>query len=697
MSTKELPVLQFGSFRRYPTKKTEQEFRDDVEVCNRCVSGVCCVNQDAIALTSFDIFRLAAFFDMSPARFMLLFTQDKFGEGDDETFRRHWISKPDSSVVTWLRRRANSPSSPCIFLKYIRDVDGTPRRVCGVHDARPLSCREYYFAHCKTRGTGELAALLAEGFEKVRDGEITEEMVDAQLERFGEHDFGTSGLTQNTEYGFWVEMKCALNMHQANHDGSNSYSISDYQDPIDEKVNRVLSTKYLRSEESYGLRPRDEQLMPYSSGLSFAGSLEYKRILGIAQESPSTDLFRRTNYPYYVNIRTAMPGVKHSDFFATIPASRINEFLKSLPDVSLFTQHPRIEVRSIALRDVCAAVLRAYNYLIQFASHVATLEPILESEPPGTFELELFKMAVDTETSFHSFLSKNEHLNAVKRHAAARAIAMIEQEAAAATTDSDVFYCFKCISVFHETILKLPPSLKRRVTQISRDLESRLQKNKLGLYLDVVNPINARRLAGKRLDSNSALSAWSAWYGTALDVHFASRAGFKRLGVSAFYERAVNELEKLPFRRGYAACLFDVIKYLALSMSANHRRSYNKMPFKNAADRLASYSMQLFDWQKTQSQPINDSGALADFLIAQKDLGRGYAEETLGSITREILDRQLADGSWNSNLPGHEMPDDQAEFLEQMCGPTWTCMNALRVTKNDLVNPANARLRRSFI
>src|SRR6202521_5426706 len=259
MSGRNLPVLNFEPFRKYPTKRLEQEISDSGEVCNHCVSGVCCLNQDAIALSSFDIFRLAAFFDMSPATFMVTFTQDKFGNGDDENFRRDWNLDPNSSVVTWLRRRTNSPSSPCIFLKYVRDPDGTPRRICGVHDGRPLSCREYYFIHCKARGTGELASLLAEGFEKVRDGEITEDMVDAELARFGAHEFETSTLAKNMEYGFWVEMKCVLNMYHANVEGSNSYNMADYQDPIDEKLNRVLSAKYLRSEESYGMKPRDEQ------------------------------------------------------------------------------------------------------------------------------------------------------------------------------------------------------------------------------------------------------------------------------------------------------------------------------------------------------------------------------------------------------------------------------------------------------
>src|SRR5947209_8281371 len=165
MFSKELPVLNFASFRKYPTKREKQEFTDDRQVCKSCLSGVCCSNQDAIALTSFDIFRLSAFFNMSPADFMLTFTQDEF-DGEDAGYRRKINDDPKSSVLTWLRRRANFWASPCIFLKYVRDPQGTPRRICSVHDARPLSCREFYFDTCKTRGTGELASLLAEGYEK---------------------------------------------------------------------------------------------------------------------------------------------------------------------------------------------------------------------------------------------------------------------------------------------------------------------------------------------------------------------------------------------------------------------------------------------------------------------------------------------------------------------------------------------------
>lgn len=696
MGTKELPVLNFGSFRKYPTKLTEQQFEDEIRVCHSCVSGVCCVNQDAIALSSFDIFRLAAFFDISPAQFMLIFTQDKFGDGDNAEFRRYWNAKPDSSVVTWLRRRANSPSSPCIFLKYIRDAEGMPRRICSVHDARPLSCREYYFAHCKTRGTGELAALLAEGFEQVRDGEITEDRVDGELARFGDHDFATSSLAENMEYGYWVEMKCVLRMDEANAEGSNSYDISEYQDPIDEKLNRVLSSKYLRSEESYGRKPRDEQLMPYTSGLGFADSSERERILRIAGKPPSTELFNRRNYPHYVGLRTLMPGVHRSELFPRIPEAEINGFIGSLPDVQVFPNHSQPEVRAIGLGKVCAAVLKAYNYVLGLASHTAALEPILESEPPGTIELEFFRMLVDFETSWHPFLAKNPHLEKMKLHTATRAIEMIAGQLETASTDRDIFESFKSVAPFYETTSKLPVKLRARVEAIKASIDGRLGKDQPELYFDLNNPIAERRNARKRLDVKSAYNAWAAWYSIIDDVRFASLAGFAKLDLSGFYKKAVRELEQLEFRNSYSICLFDTIKYLARSMTANYRICYRDS-FKQSADRLASYANRFLDWQTAQRAPMEDCEVLADFAVAQRHLGRSLCgDEYIGSIIYRILDLQLGDGSWKTNLSGKEAPDDQAEFLEQMYRPTSSCINALRLTRNELLNPANNELRKAM-
>src|SRR5262249_18256073 len=171
-----------------------------------------CSSEDPIYLTSFDVFRLAAFFDMSLADFMVNFTQERFGDPESDAMRAAYINDPKSSIVTYLRRRHNSRTSPCMFLKYVRDEEGLSRRICSVYDARPLSCREYYAHHCRMRVTGELAAMQAEGFEKLRDGEITETMIDAALAGFGNHDPQAATLSRNMEYFFWIEMKRALNM-----------------------------------------------------------------------------------------------------------------------------------------------------------------------------------------------------------------------------------------------------------------------------------------------------------------------------------------------------------------------------------------------------------------------------------------------------------------------------------------------------
>ena len=693
MSRRELPVLDFKAFRRYPTKLEDQQFSNEREVCHHCLSGACCVNQDAIALSAFDLLRLAAFFDIPLAKFMLIFTQDRFGDGDDEQFRQGWNNDPNSSVMTWLRRRTSSPWSPCIFLKYVREPDGTPRRTCSVHDGRPLSCREYYYTHCKSRGTGELASLLAEGFEKMRDGEITEETVDQELVRFGAHDFKESTLAQNMEYGFWVEMKCAINMDQANVEGSNSYDIADYQDPIDEKLNRVLSAKYLRSEEGYGLKPRDEQLMPYTSGLSFSWSAEHARIMKIAQTPPSSNLFARGNYPHYVGMRTLVPKVKHADLFPVIPEGEINGFLHSLPQVALFPDHPLADVRSTTLHDLYAAVLKAYDYLLRFASHVATLEPILESDPPGTIETELYRMFAEFETSLNPYLARNPYIEIAKRHMAKAAVDLLEQQTNEATDPENVFWCFKSLCTLNSSST-LPRELRARIRAISKTIHERLQKGEPHLYRSSDNPVEARRFSGKRLDPREAGKAWSLLYGQVVDIRYAALAAVERVDLPSFYRRVVADLERLPFRKSYASCLFDTIRYLSQSMSFNHRIAYQEMAYQDVADRLASYSLRLFNWQ-TESQGENpELEVIADFVTSvHKGLGLGYDhDETFGLVICRILCSQLGDGSWNTNLRGTEAPDDQAEYLQTLFRTTWACINALRPMRSDVLTPANARL-----
>jgi len=563
-----------------------------------------------------------------------------------------------------------------------------------VHDARPLSCREYYFVHCKARGTGELASLLAEGFEKVRDGEITEDMVDAELERFSGHNLENSTLARNMEYGFWVEMKCVLNMDQANVEGSNSYKSADYQDPIDEKLNRVLSAKYLRSEESYGWKPRDEQLMPYTSGLSFAGSPEYRRIMEIVKTPPSSGLFELGNYPHYVGLRTMVPSVKHSDFFPPIPALEINTFLKSVPRIPLFPNHTLAEVRSINLHDSYSAVLKAYNYLLRFMSHIASLEPILESDPPGTIETDLFKLLIKFENSVHPYLANNPYLEPVKHHMGNLAAKLLGEKLAVATSTQHVFDCLRSLTVLQQTNCVFPGDLQKQLDNLAKDVNARLQKDKIEIYISAENPVETRRAVGKRLGLATAYQAWCEWYGQVLDMRYAALAGFDHVSLPTFYLQAVEDLEKLPLRKSYASCLFDIIKYLSESMTNNNRISPTDFAYKGSADRLASYGLRLFNWQESWGAENDDLESIADFLVAvYKNLGLSLGQdENYGLITHRILASQLADGSWKTDLRGEDAPNDQAEFLETMYRATFACINALRPTKNDVMNPANVAL-----
>lgn len=687
MAHKELPILRFKPFRKYPTKQNEQRFADDGQVCYACVSGACCTNQDAIALTSFDIFRLSAFFNLSPAEFMLNFTQDGFA-GEPRARRSEWNNDPESSVVTWLRRRENFAASPCIFLKYIRDPDGTPHRICSIHDARPLSCREYYFSHCKRRGTGELAALLAEGFEKVRDGEISEAMVDAQLARFAGRDLAAAPIAEHFEYSFWVEMKCALHLEQANVEGSKSYEMADYQDPIEEKLNRIISSKYLRYEESYGLAPHDEQLMPYTSGLSFANSPEYERIMKLVRTPPASGLFRLRNFPYYMGIRTLMPGVRPATVFATIPATESNAFLKEIPRISLFPNHENAEVREIKLRDLYAATLKALNHLIRFASHIVALEPILETEPPGTIERQLLSELAGFTSALNSAIADNPYLQPVIEHLAEISVRLLEEEL---TGGVELFDCCSSLHTLQRVKAGLSATLRRRLDAVQNTASAKLRRSGLRRNLNVENPIAARRLAGKSLSASNAPQAWSEWYGQMLAVRYAGLAGYENLNLAAYYRQSLDDLEKVPFRKGYALNLLDAARYLASSLTDFNQIAYRDLPDKPTADRLAAYAINLFNRLQQSGEAMDDVEMLAGFLRAiYKGLGLSYNHDrNFGLIVHRLLASQLPDGSWHTNPLPEEIAGTQGEFLERMYRITCACALGLTPLRNDLLNAGN--------
>src|SRR5690606_10731345 len=123
-------------------------------------------------------------------------------------------------------------------LKYVRETDGTPRRVCSVHPARPLACREYYHDTCRTRWTGEIAVIHAHGYEQIRDGAITPQLVHSQqalvAQRLKENPDSAPDLLARS---FWTEMDRALNAEACNEDGSAGYDLREWQDPLALKLN----------------------------------------------------------------------------------------------------------------------------------------------------------------------------------------------------------------------------------------------------------------------------------------------------------------------------------------------------------------------------------------------------------------------------------------------------------------------------
>lgn len=676
MSGRALPVLNFSPFRKYPTKLAQQEFDDDRQVCGSCLSGVCCSSEDPIYLTSFDIFRLAAFFDLTPAEFLLKFTQERFDGEDSERERRPWIEDPESSKVTYLRRRGSTPQSPCIFLKYIRDKDGTPRRICSVHDARPLSCREFYFNDCKTRQTGELAALLAEGYEKVRDGEITKEMADTQLSRFGEYDPASASASGSMEYAFWFEMKRVLNMERANVEGSRSYDAAEYQDPIDEKLNRVLSAKYLRFEEYYGAEPNSEQLMPYTSGLGFANSAERARIIKLVRTPPSEGFYAPGDYSFYFGLRTMVPGVRAAEVFPVVPDPEIEALLDSVPPDVLFPGHDAPEVRAITRRDVYASMLKGINHLIRFSSHLASTGNILEDEPPGVLELELLEIFAVLETSPDMYAVIDPYLNPVKLYAATLGIGLIEEVAASAKRPAEVFALHRRLCSVEAVVKTLPRGLVRRFGAVAETVRRKLRKDRLCDYVLLQNPVAARQAAGKRL---TAREAWAAWERSALDVGYATRAGFRGLDAPRYYLGAVKELEMIPFRRSYAARLCLVAVNLARGMGFDKRAARAGGPYRDIAARLASYRAKLFKWMEQQPGHENTSvETLAGFASSVFNMTSYEHDPYFGLIVRRLLDSQLPDNSWVTDpLPANaEMC--QGDYLHSLYRITWAYVDGLR-------------------
>ena len=686
MGNRELPVINFGRFRKYPTRLDKQEYSNERRVCGDCLSGVCCSTEGPIYLTSFDVFRLATYMGMNAAEFLLKFTQDKFGGEDSDETRRPWIEDPNSSIVTYLRRRENTPSSPCIFFRYAREEDGTPRGVCSVHEGRPLACREFYFDGCKTRVTGELASLLAEGFEKIRDGEITREMADAHLARLNEAPAADIG--HSMEYAFWVEIKRALNMDEADREGSNSYRMKNFQYPIAEKLNRLLSSKHLRFEEYYGAKPRDEQLMPYNGGVGMEHSAEYYRIMRVRNRRPSTDLFKLGSYPYRIGVRTLVPGVNHPDVFPVIPRQEEMDFLESIPPTPLFPAHDSPEVRTVTLRLVYGAILRGLNHLIRFSSRVVALGEGLE-DTPGEYEAGLLAMIAGLRTSLNPYLADNPYIEPVKNHMANVTIGLIEERLAGTTSQKDLFVEFKRLCGFQAVAPALSADLRKRFEDVSRVIRERLLTESLDFYVRSGNPVEKRSAEGKPLNARGALAAWR---NQVEDLHCAAAANFSNVDLAAFYRQSVSDLKAIPFRASYGIELCNIVLALSNSMSFHNTIACQETPYRDSADRLAVYAARLFTFLDERS--YLDCESLAGFSIAaHKGLGLSYNHNpNLGVIVHKLLESQLPDGSWNTNPPLNEMPESQEDYLYGAYRFTWACVDGLRPLQTDVLNKDNAAL-----
>lgn len=690
MNGRKLPILEFARFRLYPTKHDQQTFSDERQVCANCLAGACCSSEHPIALRSFDVLRLAAFFSMTPASFLLSFTQERFRDEESDQMRGRFINDLNCSIVTYLRRRENSPTSPCIFLKYVSDHAGTPRRICSVHEARPLACREFYFDTCKKRLTGELAALLAEGYEKVRDGEITEALADAHLSGCGDGDLQSKTLAQELEQSFWVEMKRAANVGRANNEGANSYDMAGYQDPIEQKMNRLLSKKHRRLEKRLGPKLRDE-LMAYASGPSFAGSDEYQRIMTILHTRPSNGLFASGNYKPYTGVRTLFPGVKPSEIFATIPDEEISLFIKALPRVRLFPDHDMFEVRAITLGEVYGAVLRGYNHLIRFAGYLAAMGDVIEEARPGEFECQMLAMIAGFQTSLNPFIAKNPYFRPLKHWLAERTLKMMEADLAAADSPAELFDILRSLSGVQSAVPTLARRLRARFNALSTAIHARLQKNRLDLCVRLDNPMIARLAAGKRLNSKRA---WVTWGDQLLDMRCAAIAGFHGVDLTGVYEQSVSDLEKIHFRKCYGLDLYKIVHLLARGMSFDNTVAYQKMIYKTAADRLAAYAVRLFNWMEETSYKNHDCEIIAGFSSAiYRGLGHSYNRDpSFGLITYRILKAQSADGSWKANPVLEDAPGTQTDYLYMMCGATRACVDALRPMRTDVIDTDNASL-----
>src|ERR1041384_8196162 len=678
MNRRELPVLGLP-FRKYPTKLDRQSYDDERRVCSDCLSGACCESEDPIFLSGFDVFRLAAFFNVSPAEFLLRFTQDSFGDDARGEMRRKLIDDPNCSIVTYLRRRDNFPASPCIFLKYVREEDGTPRRLCSVYDARPLACREFYFDLCKKRVTGELAAVLAEGYERVRDGEITEDRVIAEIEAF---NHTADRLDTTLAHWFWLEMRRVLNWEQANTEGSNSYDMAELQDPIDEKLNRILSAKDVRFEEECGHRVRRLPQASFNSGLGFSNSPDRARIDSLVRNEPSSRLYASSREEVTVGLRTLCPGAKHAEAFATIPAGEIEDFIATIPEGLLSPDRELVQASALSLRKVYRAVLGGFNHLIRLVSYLCEMGNVLEDSVPGEFESEMLTMLAGFEPSLNPFIARNPYFEPVKSFLARATIEALERKVIEALSPRDSLKVLCLLQGTQAAVVTLDRTVAERFDRVAQAVASRLGSR----FEGIDNAAESRRTLRESLRSRTASKALCE---ETLFLRCAAQAGFTDADPDSFNDRLVHCLEGLPFRKSYVGQLCDLVVSLGISMGSRNTIALNG---EGLARRLSEYATQLLSWiEREHPGDVTREGICKLAAAAYKTLGKGYDHDFVLILSR-IVEAQLSDGSWDTNPLPEEMPDCQLDYFRLMHRPTWACIDVLRPLRTDASNPANAGL-----
>ena len=292
-------------YRLYPVADPDlsKAYENDRKVCGDCVSGACCSSEGPIAVSAFDILRLATHLDLTPETFLRLFTQDGF---DDCPFDpAAVIDDPENSTVTFLRRRGPEACSPCIFLKYVTTPGAVPRRLCSVHEARPLACREYYFDTCKTRWTGELALSMADAFRALAAGRVSAATARARLVALEHTKHRPTSTRHRWQRAIWTEVLRAARPEQANHEGTVHPSLASMQRPVEAKLAHMLNTRYLRFEEKYGPVPCDEQLQAYQPASLEVG--ERQRLVRIASRRAARRMHNGQDYPYIAGVRFLSP------------------------------------------------------------------------------------------------------------------------------------------------------------------------------------------------------------------------------------------------------------------------------------------------------------------------------------------------------------------------------------------------------